>query len=63
MNYIEEIINSQKDLKLISKNKTELIVKAKYGPSKETSIPLVLNEELSFFIATIIGDGHLRKGK
>ena len=56
-------MNSQKELKIISKNNNEIITKAKYGPSKETRIPLYLEEELSFFVATIIGDGHLKKSK
>lgn len=58
-----KIKESQKDLELISENKNEIYVKAKFGPSKETKIPLYLNEELSFFLATIIGDGHLKKEK
>lgn len=59
----EEIKNSQKDLKLISENEKAIIVKAKFGPSRKTRIPLEMEENLSFFIATIIGDGHLRKEK
>ena len=63
MNYAKSAINSQKDLKLITKTKNYIITKAKYGPSKETKIPLKLTKELSFLVATIIGDGHLRKSK
>lgn len=63
MDYKEKVINSQKELKLISKNENEIITKAKYGPSKETKIPLNLEEDLAFFVATIIGDGHLKKSK
>lgn len=63
MGYKQDVLNSQKELMLISKNKREIIVKAKYGPSKPTKIPLSLNKELSFFVATIIGDGHLKKNK
>lgn len=59
----KDAINSQKDLKIILENKNEIITKAKYGPSKETRIPLYLEEDLSFFVATIIGDGHLKKNK
>lgn len=59
----KDAINSQKDLKIILENNNEIITKAKYGPSKETRIPLYLEEDLSFFVATIIGDGHLKKNK
>ncbi len=63
MNFKKEILLSQKELNLLKKTKDYLIVKAKFGPSKETRIPLKLNEELSFFVAAIIGDGHLKKSK
>jgi len=63
MNYKQSAINSQKDLKTITKTRDCLITKAKYGPSKETIIPLKITKELSFIVATIIGDGHLRKSK
>ncbi len=63
MNYRQKVILSQKDLKIIELNESEVITKAKFGPSKETRIPLYLNENLSFFVAAIIGDGHLRKSK
>lgn len=63
MNYKKDIINSQKDLRIISENDSELITKAKYGPSKLTRIPLQINEELAFFVGAIIGDGHLKKSK
>ena len=59
----EKIKNSQRNLRLISENENEIYVKAKFGPSKETRIPLSMDENLSFFIASIIGDGHLRKEK
>lgn len=63
MGYKKEIINSQRSLNVISKNNKEIITKAKYGPSKEIRIPLILTENLSFFVASIIGDGHLKKDK
>lgn len=63
MNYKKSTINSQKDLKTIIKTKDYLITKAKYGPSKETKIPLTITEELSFLLAAMIGDGHLKKSK
>ncbi|MAH07250.1 hypothetical protein CMI38_03305 [Candidatus Pacearchaeota archaeon] len=63
MNLNDNILKSQEDLKTIKVNQDSIIVKAKFGPSKETTIPLILSEELSFFIATIIGDGHLKKDK
>lgn len=63
MNYKERIIESQKELKLILKSENEIITKAKFGPSKETRIPLNLEEDLAFFVAAIIGDGHLKKSK
>ncbi len=63
MNYKDKIINSQKELKLLSQTSEEIIVKARYGPSTETRIPLELTEKLSFFLALIIGDGHLKKDK
>ncbi len=63
MEYKKEVINSQRDLKTISEEKGSITTKAKYGPSKLTRIPLYIDEELSFFVATIIGDGHLKKDK
>lgn len=60
---IDKIKNSQTDLKLISENEEYLLVKAKFGPSKITKIPLALNEELAFLVGAIIGDGHLKKSK
>ena len=63
MSYKGDIINSQKELDILKKTKTYLIVKAKYGPSKPTKIPLLLSEKLACFVAAIIGDGHLRKNK
>jgi hypothetical protein len=63
MNYKEKVLIALNNMNLINYNNKEIIVKAKYGPSKETKIPLVINEELSCFIAAIIGDGHLKKNK
>lgn len=63
MSYKQSAINSQTNLKTIIKTKDYIITKAKYGPSKPTNIPLKITNELSFFVATIIGDGHLRKSK
>ncbi len=63
MIYKQEVINSQKELRMIEKNSKEILTKARYGPSKLTRIPLQLNEELAFFVGAIIGDGHLRKSK
>ena|SRR3989344_81065 len=63
MGYRQEVIKSQENLKIISKNNKAIITKARFGPSKPTRIPFVFDEELSFFVAAIIGDGHLRKNK
>tara|TARA_Y100000034_G_scaffold136484_1_gene213199 strand:- start:1623 stop:2330 length:708 start_codon:yes stop_codon:yes gene_type:complete len=63
MNYKNSVIDSQKELNILSLNKEDIIVKAKYGPSIATSIPLYNNEGLTFFVAAIIGDGHLTKGR
>jgi intein/homing endonuclease len=63
MKFKEKIILSQKDLKLISKNNSQIIVKAKYGPSKPTAIPLGVDENFAFLVASIIGDGHIKKSK
>ncbi|MEK6935332.1 MAG: hypothetical protein AABW67_00945 [Nanoarchaeota archaeon] len=63
MNLRKEILKSQTDLKIIDINKIRVITKAKFGPSKETQINFLLDENLSFYIATIIGDGHLKKAK
>lgn len=62
MTYKQAVIDSQKNLKII-KEKSYLLTKAKYGPSKPTKIPLNLNREIVFFVGAIIGDGHLRKDK
>ncbi len=61
--FTKRVIESQKELTIITKSKKEIIVKAKRGPSKPTKIPLEMNNELAFFIAAIIGDGHLKKSK
>lgn len=63
MGYNHEVFNSQRELKVLSNTPNEIIVKAKYGPSKPTKIPLNINEELACFVAAIIGDGHLKKSK
>lgn len=63
MNYQKRVFDSQKELKLISKAREYIFTKAKYGPSKLTKIPLFLDENLAFFVAAIIGDGHLKKSK
>src|SRR3989344_2970615 len=59
MNYKSKVIFSQRDLTTSIKNDNYLVVKAKYGPSRLTKIPLAISEELAFFVAAIIGDGHL----
>ena len=59
----KRIIESQKNLKTINENIDGIIVKAKFGPSKETKIPFELCEKLSFLAGAIIGDGHLKKSK
>ena len=58
-----KILKSQKELRTIKIEKNRIYVKARFGPSKITKIPFHINEELAFFIATIIGDGHLKKSK
>lgn len=63
MKYVEQVINSQKELKIIKKTNKALYSKAKFGPSKITRIPLIINSDLTFFVGAIIGDGHLRKEK
>ena len=63
MDIRKEVLKSQEELKIIKINKKRVITKAKFGPSKETQINFLLDEHLSFFIATIIGDGHLKKEK
>ncbi|MDO8563819.1 MAG: hypothetical protein Q7R87_02335 [Nanoarchaeota archaeon] len=51
------------NLELLNGNIKEVFVKARRGKSKVTRIPLILDEELAFFIAVVIGDGHLKKDK
>lgn len=63
MTYEKKIFDSLKNLKILKQNNKKIIVKAKYGPSKPTKILLYLNEEISCFVAAIIGDGHLKKDK
>lgn len=63
MNYKNDVIISQEGLETISKTNKEIYVRAKFGPSQITRMPLLIDEKLSFFVATIIGDGHLRKEK
>jgi intein/homing endonuclease len=60
----KELIKLYKDeMNIINSDVRGLTVKARRGPSKETRIPLYVNENLSFFVATIIGDGHIKKDK
>ena len=63
MNIRKEILKSQTGLRIIKLDKKRIITKAKFGPSKETQIHFLLDENLSFFIAAIIGDGHLKREK
>ena len=63
MNYKKGVLNSQKELNLLSKNKKQIVVKAKFGPSKITTIPLTLCDKIAFLAGVIIGDGHLKKSK
>ncbi len=63
MDIKEEAIKSQESLIKIKNNPESIEVKAKFGPSKITKIPLILDEPLAFFLATVIGDGHLKKEK
>ncbi len=63
MEFKKLVINSQRDLNILSSKKNYIITKAKYGPSKETKIPLNIDKDLAFFTAAIIGDGHLKKSK
>lgn len=63
MNYKDSVFLSQEGLSLLNKTENYIEVKAKYGPSKITKIPLYLNPQLAFLAATIIGDGHLKKNK
>ena len=63
MSYKQHILRSQESLKRISIDKKEITTKARYGPSKLTRIPFHLTEDLAFFVAAIIGDGHLKKDK
>ncbi len=58
-----EVIDSLKELKFLQTTDKDLIVKARYGPSIPTKIPIILEENLSCFVAAIIGDGHLTKNK
>lgn len=50
-------------MRIIKEADKYLISRARLGPSKNTTIPLELDEELAFFVAAIIGDGHLKKSK
>lgn len=59
----KEIIKSQRSLIKLKESAKNLTIKAKFGPSKITNIPLILNEPMAFFVATVIGDGHLKKSK
>ncbi len=61
--YQEDVISSQRDLTVIKRSSSHLVVKAKRGPSKNTVISLNLNEKIAFFSAVIIGDGHLKREK
>ena len=63
MDYKREVMNLSNRMRLISLDKNSIYVQAKYGPSKIVSLPTTINEELSCFVALIIGDGHLNKNK
>jgi intein/homing endonuclease len=61
--YSQKVKDSQKDLKIIKENKKEIVTKAKFGPSKLTTIPLHLCEKIAFLAGVIIGEGHLKISK
>ncbi len=63
MKYKKEVLKLSKELIKISSNKNYVVLKATRGPTKPTRIPLKISEELSFFVAAIIGDGHIRRLK
>ncbi len=63
MPYRDIVLNSQKGLNIKEIRKSSLYVKAKFGPSKITKIPLTLSHEIAFSVGVIIGDGHLKKRK
>src|SRR6185503_3499200 len=63
MSYKKEVLVSLQGLNILKQDEKEVSVKAKYGPSKPTRIPLFIDEFLACFVAAIIGDGHLRKDK
>ena len=59
----KNVLDSQQGLKILEENENSILVKAGFGPSKETIVPFILSEELAFFVGAIIGDGHLTKNK
>ncbi len=63
MAYAKNVLDSQRDLQFLDKTPKYIIVKAKFGPSRPTKIPLNLTNEVAFLAGVIIGDGHLRKSK
>ena len=63
MDYKREVLNLSERMRLLHLDKNNIKVQAKYGPSKATNLPLKINSDLSCFIATVIGDGHLIKDK
>ena len=63
MSFRENVIKLSNRMLLISRDKSYIYVKAKYGPSRIVKLPLKLGEDLTCFIAVVIGDGYLSKEK
>ena len=63
MDYLGRVLSLANRMRIISLDKKNIYLQAKYGPSKIVKIPLKISEDLACFVAIIIGDGHLRKNK
>lgn len=61
--YAKEVIECLNSLKIEKRNKKEVYVRARFGPSKLTKIPLSISNELATFVGMVLGDGHLKQNK
>ncbi len=61
MRNVIQLMKNTKNVEIISKENKEIKVQVVSGSNKTVSIPLSITEDLSYIIAAIMCDGHLRK--
>ncbi|MBI5872515.1 hypothetical protein HZB88_05555 [archaeon] len=63
MDYQKGVLELSNRMRVVSIDKNTVYLQARYGPSPIVKIPLKISEDLSCFVAIVIGDGHLKKNK